>query len=74
MSLTDTSMSESRSDYRCPSCGYGIVASELPARCPMCGSAEWDHGHWPRFSGLSDHLLHRMPDYGLRNDSGAMAP
>jgi CheY-like chemotaxis protein/predicted RNA-binding Zn-ribbon protein involved in translation (DUF1610 family) len=32
-----------RLDFSCSLCGYGIVSSEPPERCPMCGSAAiWD--------------------------------
>jgi len=31
-----------RRDLRCGSCGYGIVAAELPLDgCPMCHGTEW---------------------------------
>ena len=39
-----------RSDYRCGSCGYGVVAVDLPLLCPMCGSSTWNHAPWRPFS------------------------
>lgn len=30
-----------RSELRCDTCGYGVVADRAPARCPMCGGTSW---------------------------------
>lgn len=37
-------------ELRCTSCGYGAVASTMPARCPMCGEFGWDFADWRPFS------------------------
>jgi hypothetical protein len=39
-----------RMDLRCASCGYGAIASRMPARCPMCGGSDWDFADWRPFS------------------------
>jgi hypothetical protein len=28
-------------DQRCVGCGYGIAATRIPDRCPMCGGRSW---------------------------------
>lgn len=28
-------------EFRCPSCGYGIVVQREPPPCPMCGASAW---------------------------------
>lgn len=30
-----------RIDYRCSSCGYGIVTTRPLPACPMCGRSDW---------------------------------
>ena len=47
MKSTDGSSSASGSkrlllvEYRCVSCGYGVVVSRLPEACPMCRQPMW---------------------------------
>ena len=31
----------SRVELCCGDCGYGVVVTRLPARCPMCGGQDW---------------------------------
>ena len=31
-----------RFDLQCAGCGYGVVSSSQPPRCPMCGGEVWD--------------------------------
>jgi rubrerythrin len=33
-----------RIELRCESCGYGIVVSSPPVRCPMCQTPRWIPG------------------------------
>lgn len=43
MNLTDDTYGPPttlRREHRCPSCGYGAVATVPPSPCPMCGSGE----------------------------------
>jgi rubredoxin len=49
-----------RIDFRCPTCGYGVVRRNSPARCPMCGGTEWDERGWKPFSALPPHFLARI--------------
>ena len=30
-----------RRESRCTECGYGVVVSRAPDRCPMCGGSAW---------------------------------
>ena len=30
-----------RLELRCPGCGFGAIAAEPVARCPMCGRGDW---------------------------------
>lgn len=39
-----------RSDYRCASCGYGVVAIDTLPTCPMCGGSTWDPAEWRPFT------------------------
>ena len=32
-----------RTEYRCATCGYGIVVYERPRSCPMCSKPRWEH-------------------------------
>jgi rubrerythrin len=32
-----------RFDLLCSTCGYGVVVSIAPERCPMCGGSTWAH-------------------------------
>jgi hypothetical protein len=41
-----------RAEYRCATCGYGIVVYERPPGCPMCREARWEHLEWQPFSQL----------------------
>jgi hypothetical protein len=50
MGMTAASGESVRSDYRCASCGYGVVAIVVPPACPMCGGSTWDHAEWRPFS------------------------
>ena len=43
-----------KSELRCASCGYGVVAAEAPEMCPMCRSSEWEPVLWRPFSRRSD--------------------
>ena len=60
MSVTDNkpnlleTLKPVKSDLRCASCGYGIVASEAPEECPMCRAKEWEPSAWRPFSRRSD--------------------
>jgi len=43
-----------KSELRCVSCGYGVVAPEAPQSCPMCQSTEWEPVLWRPFSHRPD--------------------
>jgi hypothetical protein len=30
-------------EFRCASCGYGLVTKGTPPACPMCRESAWDH-------------------------------
>jgi rubredoxin len=57
MGTTPASGARVRSDYRCGSCGYGVVAADVPPACPMCGGTTWDHAEWRPFSGVAPEPL-----------------
>jgi hypothetical protein len=40
--LAEEAATRQGSEFRCRSCGYGIVVRRLPELCPMCGSHAWD--------------------------------
>ena len=46
-----------RAEYRCASCGYGIVVYGHAASCPMCSGARWEHLEWRPFSQLLNFPL-----------------
>jgi hypothetical protein len=46
-----------RAEYRCASCGYGIVVYGQPPSCPMCREPRWEHVEWRPFSQLLDFPL-----------------
>jgi rubrerythrin len=35
----------------CSGCGYGVVVTAEPERCPLCGGTDWDFSPWRPFSG-----------------------
>ena len=39
-----------RLNLRCASCGYGAIASSMPAQCPMCAGTTWDFADWKPFT------------------------
>lgn len=39
-----------RLNLRCSSCGYGAIASSMPAQCPMCAGTTWDFADWKPFT------------------------
>jgi hypothetical protein len=41
-----------RAEYRCATCGYGIVVYGQAPSCPMCSEARWEHVEWRPFSQL----------------------
>lgn len=45
-----------RAEYRCASCGYGIVVCEQPSSCLMCSEARWEHVELRPFSQPLDDL------------------
>jgi rubrerythrin len=51
-----------RRELVCALCGYGIVVTRAPDRCPMCGSEQWDFAAWRPFRGRIDPLRHRLED------------
>ena len=55
--LRDAGARGPRFDYRCASCGYGIVVRQLPPSCPMCRETRWELVAWRPFTSLAD-------DYG----------
>lgn len=57
MGITAVSGARVRSDYRCASCGYGVVTIDVPPACPMCGGSTWDHAEWRPFSGTAPEPL-----------------
>ena len=46
-----------RRDLICVGCGYGVVVTEEPERCPLCGGADWDFAPWRPFSGGEPKLV-----------------
>jgi rubrerythrin len=40
-----------RRDLMCAGCGYGVVVTDEPERCPLCGGTDWDFSPWRPFSG-----------------------
>jgi hypothetical protein len=47
-----------RAEYRCATCGYGIVVYGRPPECPMCSEGRWEHVEWRPSS-------HPLDDLGL---------
>ena len=45
-----------RAEYRCATCGYGIVVYGQAPSCPMCREARWEHVEWRPFSQLLDDV------------------
>ena len=45
-----------RAEYRCATCGYGIVVYRQAPSCPMCREARWEHVEWRPFSQLLDDV------------------
>lgn len=45
---------ESKMDYVCSSCGYGVAVSMPPPVCPMCRGSEWDLAAWRPFTSLDE--------------------
>src|SRR5438552_2330064 len=45
-----------RAEYRCATCGYGIVVYGHAPSCPMCREARWEHVEWRPFSHLLDDV------------------
>ena len=45
-----------RAEYRCATCGYGIVVYGQAPSCPMCSEARWEHVEWRPFSQLLDDV------------------
>jgi rubrerythrin len=39
-----------RRDLMCAVCGYGVVVTDEPERCPLCGGTDWDFSPWRPFS------------------------
>jgi rubrerythrin len=39
-----------RAEYRCASCGYGIIVYGQPPSCPLCREPRWEHVEWRPFS------------------------
>lgn len=39
-----------KGEYRCLSCGYGIMVVSIPTHCPMCSAAEWESVAWQPFT------------------------
>jgi len=46
-----------RRDLTCAGCGYGVVVTHEPERCPLCGGTDWDFSPWRPFSGGSSALV-----------------
>ena len=44
-------------EFRCISCGYGIVARGLLPECPMCHESLWETVAWRPFSVLLHQAL-----------------
>jgi rubrerythrin len=40
-----------KGEFRCASCGYGVVVSKILPRCPMCRERVWERVAWRPFSG-----------------------
>jgi ribosomal protein L37AE/L43A len=49
-----------RRTFLCPDCGYGAVRRSSPARCPMCGGAEWEELGWKPFAALPEYFTARL--------------
>ena len=47
----------SRRDLMCAGCGYGVVVTDEPDRCPICGGTNWDFAPWRPFSGGEPELV-----------------
>jgi rubredoxin len=50
-----------KAELRCAECGYGVVAAEAPAACPMCKATTWEPVPWRPFSRLADFILPGTP-------------
>jgi hypothetical protein len=50
-------------DYRCLTCGYGVVSFGIVPECPMCHGSTWELARPGPFGGHED----RARDRGSRN-------
>jgi hypothetical protein len=39
---SDPGLRGERTEYRCATCGYGVIVSDPPRACPMCKTHTWD--------------------------------
>jgi hypothetical protein len=46
-----------RAEYRCATCGYGIVVYGRPPGCPMCSEGRWQREWRPSSHPLDDNGL-----------------
>jgi rubrerythrin len=46
-----------RGEYRCASCGYGVIVQTTLPRCPMCGAESWRPDTGARSHGRSGSEL-----------------
>jgi hypothetical protein len=56
-------------EYRCATCGYGIIVYGQPPTCPMCRESSWRHAEGRHFSQLLD-----VPLAGLARSVGRSVP
>lgn len=50
-----------RQEFRCANCGYGAVAREEPALCPMCHESMWELAPWRPFTSTAPPVESREP-------------
>jgi rubrerythrin len=43
-------------EFRCSTCGYGVIVHRALPVCPMCGGGDWEQSSWSPFSRAGDDL------------------
>ena len=50
-----------KQEFKCANCGYGAVALEEPAWCPMCHESLWEFAPWRPFTATAVDVESQEP-------------